>query len=76
MGEGFQHEHLRVRMACLKLAEGSIERLAQQVASACKDYRDALACAEYPAYTSAHSAGQRQRAIESDWNQLQQWLRR
>jgi hypothetical protein len=75
-GEGFHREHLRVCMACLKLANGSIESLKHQVRNACQDYRDVLAWAEYPAYMKAHSADQQQRAIQTDWSQLQEWLAR
>jgi hypothetical protein len=75
-GERFHREHLRVRMACLRLADGSIESLKRQVRNASQDFRDVLAWAEYPAYMTAHGPAEQQRAIQSDRNQLQEWLRK
>lgn len=46
--ETYERERERVQLAILKLSEGDIERLHKYVAVAKRDYRDALAWAEYP----------------------------
>jgi hypothetical protein len=74
--ESWQGEILRVQMACLKCANGDLKALEQAVGEACSDYRDILSEAEYPAYGKARSPGAKEKAIESDWNQLQSWLKR
>ena len=43
-----EREEIRVRVAALKLSEGSPTRLRELVAHAKRDYRDVLAWAEYP----------------------------
>ena len=43
-----EREAIRVRVAALKLSEGSLDRLRELMASAKRDYRDVLAWAEYP----------------------------
>ena len=43
-----EREGIRVRVAALKLSEGSLERLSEVIVSAKRDYRDVLAWAEYP----------------------------
>ena len=43
-----EREAIRVRVAALKLSEGSLERLRDLIAHAQRDYRDVLAWAEYP----------------------------
>ena len=48
--EDWQREADRVRLATLKLAGGSMERLRYEVEGAKCDYRDVLAPAEYPGY--------------------------
>ncbi len=65
---------LRVRMACLKLARGSLDRLRHAVKTACGDYRDALAGAEYADYMRATTRAEQQEAIRTDWQRLQDWL--
>jgi hypothetical protein len=74
--ESWQWEVLRVQMACLKCASGDLEALERAVADACRDYRDALSPAEYPTYRKARTPEDKQKAIESDWKQLQSWLNR
>ena len=71
-----EHEPLRVRMACLKLAQGDLRALREAVGIARLDYRDVLAPAEYRRYLSARDEAARQRAIDEDWAELQAWLRR
>jgi hypothetical protein len=46
--EAHEREEIRVRVAALKLSEGSLDRLRELMASAKQDYRDVLAWAEYP----------------------------
>ena len=43
-----EREAIRVRVAALKLSEGSVERLQELIVRAKRDYRDVLAWAEYP----------------------------
>jgi hypothetical protein len=43
-----ERESIRVRVAALKLSEGSLARLRDLMAQATRDYRDVLAWAEYP----------------------------
>lgn len=74
--EPWHNEPLRVRMACLKLADGDLARLEKYVADALTDYRDVLAWAEYPAYLQAADPDSQRKAIASDWDQLQSWLKR
>ncbi len=80
--ESWQQEPDRVRLAALKLAAGSIERLRRQIECAKCDYRDVLAIAEYPGYCKqAHrldnlSSDEEQRIMEADWSQYQDWLTR
>lgn len=80
--ESWQREPQRVRLAALKLAAGSVERLRYQVETAKCDYRDVLAPAEYPGY-SEHmfrmrelAQDEQQRIIDDDWRQYEDWLKR
>jgi len=77
--EGWQREAPRVRLAILKLSEGSLERLGPNVETACRDYRDVLIQAEYPAQHAGSMRGKWPRgekaaAIASDWAQYSSWL--
>ena len=51
--EPWHKEIVRVRLAALKLGAGDIWALQSQVKSACRDSRDVLSSAEYPAYSMA-----------------------
>lgn len=72
--------HPRVLLATLKLAEGDLDSLRRQIDVAKTDYRDVLACAEYPQYMrsvppGADGSGQEvQGVIQRDWTQYQNWL--
>jgi hypothetical protein len=78
-------EGVRVRLAALKLADGSLQALRKQIALANRDYRDVLVAAEYPGrwkvtssfYNSPQklSKKERQQIAEADWNQYESWLR-
>ena len=74
--EDWHREILRVQMACLKCANGDLQALEQEAEAACRDYRDVLSAAEYPSYFRARTPEAKDRAIEEDWKQLQEWLHR
>jgi hypothetical protein len=80
--ESWQHDPHRVRLAALKLAAGSIERLRYQLETAKRDYRDVLAPAEYPGYCrrvlrpGELPSDEERRIIDDDWTQYQDWLTR
>lgn len=79
---GWERECDRVRLAALKLANGNLGELRKQIKLAGEDYRDVLAAAEYPNYFHAWgisdaksmSGKERQRIIDADWKQYQDWL--
>jgi hypothetical protein len=79
---GRRREDPRVCLAALKLAEGNLGELRRQMEAAEIDYRDVLACAEYPGYMTEVDPGsalskERIRAvIEGDWKQYESWLNR
>ena len=64
--EEWHREALRVRMACLKCANGNMDRLREMIGLACADYRDALSAAD----------DEKRTAISKDWAELQTWLKR
>lgn len=80
--ESWQREPDRVRLAVLKLAAGSLERLRYQIEQAKCEYRDVLGAAEYPRYTKVWfridklPPDERLRVIEADWRQYQDWFTR
>jgi hypothetical protein len=80
--EKWHREPTRVQLAALKLADGSLQRLRANIESAKRDYRDALAAAEYPAYCKVGfrvrelPAEEQRRIIDSDWRQYEGWLRK
>lgn len=51
--EPWHKEIARVRLAALKLASRDISALQAHVNVACRDFRDVLSSAEYPAYSGA-----------------------
>jgi len=72
----------RVQLAVLKLANGDIGRLRTWVKTAQRDYRDVLVPAEYPAYNRARQSNrnmsikEHNAAVESDWRQYEERLRK
>jgi hypothetical protein len=77
------HRHPeRVRLACLKLAHGELDRLRAQIENAQYDYRDVIGAAEYPGYMKRMfhieklPEEERQEIIDGDWRQYQDWLNR
>jgi hypothetical protein len=81
LGE-WHREPDRVRLAALKLAAGSMERLRYEIEGAKGDYRDVLGKAEYPGYRKRMfridelPEEERQKIIDDDWKQYQDWLGR
>jgi hypothetical protein len=80
--ENWHREPDRVRLAVLKLAAGSVERLRTEIESAKCDYRDVLAYAEYARYMKGVPPSEdfpdekRQQIIDADWKEYQDWLTR
>jgi hypothetical protein len=76
--EEWHREPVRVRVAALKLSNGSIELLRRQIEIANNDYRDIIAPAEYPGYLKLNfeelSENKTHQMIESDWKEYQEWL--
>jgi hypothetical protein len=78
----WQRERDRVQLAVLKLAAGTFDGLHRYINLAKLDYRDVLAPAEYPGYTKKMfridrlPAQERQRIIDADWKQYQDWFTR
>ena len=72
----------RVRLAALKLADGSLEELRRQIDWAKSDYRDVIAPAEYPSYFRQSfpmrelPEPEARQAIDQDWAQYQAWLKK
>jgi hypothetical protein len=71
-----------VRLAALKLANGSLEGLRRAVDRAKLDYRDVLAPAEYPKFTEFGLRARRlrsrvqQQIFSDDWQQYERWLKK
>jgi hypothetical protein len=78
--ESYERERDRVQTAILKLSGGDLKRLAEMVALAKTDYRDALAAAEYPLEFRASGrfetpAAEMDRIRQEDRRQYLDWLR-
>lgn len=76
--EPWHKEIPRVRLSALKLAAGDIWALQSQVRSACRDSRDVLSAAEYPAYSTASSTlgpDDVQALLTADRRAYDAWLR-
>ena len=75
-------EPVRVQLAALKLANGSLEKLRTHIEVAKRDYRDVLAAAEYPSYFKIGFRvrelpdDERRQIIDSDCGQYEEWLRK
>lgn len=76
--QSYEREEMRVRVAALKLSDGSIDRLRELIGSAKLDYRDVLAWAEYPeelrSPTWRLSAAEQARIRTADRAQYLAWL--
>jgi hypothetical protein len=75
-------EKPRIVLACLKIADGDVNRLRRELADASGYYREILGEAEYPLATKRWShieslPEEEVRAIyEKDWRQYFEWLTR
>jgi hypothetical protein len=80
--EAWHREPDRVRLAALKLANGSVQKLRVSIERAKRDYRDVIAPAEYPGHSKVGwtRAGlppdEKRRIFQSDWQQYEQWLKK
>jgi hypothetical protein len=79
--ESHEREVVRVRLAALRMAKGSLPELRRQVSWAKLDYRDVIGPAEYPKAMKVRSLlevddVERQRIYEADWKEYDEWLRR
>ena len=70
-----------MQLAVLKLAAKSLDGLRRYIEWAKTDYREVLGPAEYPGYTKKMfridklPEQERQRIIDADWKQYQDWFR-
>jgi hypothetical protein len=71
----------RVRLAILKLAYGRVGKLPDLLAAAKSDFRDVIACAEYPEYGKRlpqilflNDQAELDAVCHADWSQYQAWL--
>ena len=74
----FQREWDRVKMAILKLAGKSPDRIRYYTLMACRDYRDVLSAAEYPNQIGKHNLKETDPAlydemVEEDKKQYRDW---
>jgi hypothetical protein len=81
--EKWEGARARVYLACLKLANGNVDKLREQTKRAKQDFRDVLAGAEYPGYCRAGMfrvrelpRREQQSIVDGDWKQYEEWLRR
>ena len=80
--EKWHRETARVQLGALKVANGNVQKLRACIDSAKRDYRDALAAAEYPAYCNVGfrvrelPEKERRRIIDEDWRQYEEWLKK
>ena len=76
--ESYEQGAARVRLAVLKLAGTSLEKIREQVDMAKRDYRDVLAMAEYPVELVNPTWRQPQDQVEGirrqDFRQYHDWL--
>lgn len=79
--EDWHREQYRVCLAVLKLAQGNLDSLREQIEVAKCDYRDVLAYAEYPEYMTKVPPGadlpaqEVRDVIKRDWLHYQSWLK-
>ena len=75
-------EHAAIHVACLRLANGSPERLRKMVEAANSDWRDVLLWSHHPEENrrmgpySKLSRAEEQAILARDWKQYQEWLDR
>ncbi len=72
----------RVILACLKIANGNVERLRNELSNASGYYREIINEAEYPYYSKKYfrmnklSEDEQNKIIEKDRDQYLKWLSR
>lgn len=78
-----RRELVRVQLAALKLANGDLDALRTHIDTAIEDFRDVVGPAEYPEYQRcrfnpehSQSPKEKEKVIDRDWKQYQDWLRR
>jgi len=78
--EKCEGERSRVQLATLRMAHGSLEALRRYVVAAKQDYRDVLAAAEYPEYSTKGfrirelPKEEQRRIMDADWKQYKSGL--
>jgi hypothetical protein len=80
--ENWHREPTRVKLAALKIASRSVQKLRACIEVAKRDYRDILSAAEYPSFRKVERARiqelpaeEQSRIIQSDWQQYEDWLK-
>jgi hypothetical protein len=76
-----RRERPRVQLAALKLANGDMAALQKHINTAVQDFRDVVGPAEYPEYSKQAfrwelPIAEKQRIIDGDWKQYEDWLQR
>lgn len=71
----------RVYAAILKLSDGNLNTLRENVDKANKDYRDVISLSEYPnywkcAFDVSITSKEEKKLISDDWKQYQDWFNR
>ena len=80
--ESYHQEIDRVHLDILKLADGDLDRVSQEVENACCDFRDTILAAEYPNYgkkmfqIDKFPPEERRSISNKDKEQYELWLRR
>lgn len=75
--ESYEPEKIRVRLAIVKLASNSLDKIIEYTYVAKQDYRDILSWAEYPRQSehwSLKNKDKKQQLIKEDLEEYQQWL--
>lgn len=67
-----------VRLAALRLANGSVSRLRDEIESAKRDYRDVILPAVYPSYSKiggARLSSKKRKIFESERQKYEDWFK-
>jgi hypothetical protein len=74
--EAHEQEPIRVRLAILKMAGPSIEKLHEFTSAAKGDFRDVLSWAEYPRQSKHWSVtgAKKEKLVSADLNEYETWL--
>jgi hypothetical protein len=81
----YEQERERVQLAALKVSDGKVEKLKEQIAVAKEDYRDVLVLAEYPGWFRSVTGGnaplkpkddpEEKKIMEQDRKQYLEWIK-